>query len=382
MPKRKPLRVLHVLGELNTGGAEVWLLQVMRRMDPARFRFDFAVHVPGGTLEKHVKDLGGRIVTLDSPHAPHRYVRSLYTALSGEATYDVVHSHIHHYSGVVLSTARIARVPCRIAHSHLTSAQSLPRSAARTAYYRLSTVLIRMTATTGLAASNDAAADLFGDRWRISKRWITLPCGIDLEPFQAAYDRQSIRAAAGIAPRSTVLAHVGRFVAQKNHRFLVELASRVAQEGLTVDWMFAGDGPDRPAIEEMARAAGLTNIRFLGVRHDIAQLLSAADAFIFPSLSEGLGLAAVEAQAAGLPCLIGAHLPAELNAVPELVFRAPLELNAWLTALRNQVLPSMSQRERSAGATHSDLRDSDFDIALSAERLFAHYESSLEAACT
>lgn len=339
MPEQKPIKVLEVVGSLNRGGTETWLLHLLRCLDRRTFHLDFLVHDPQkGAYDDEILALGGGIIPCLKPHHPWSYARNFRRVLQDHGPYDIVHSHLHHYSGFVLWLARQAGIPGRIAHSHLDT--SLPHSQAgplRRLYLALMTSWIQRHATAGLAASQQAAVALFGPHWRRDPRWRVLYCGIDLSPFHRAPQRQALRAALGISPEALVIGHVGRFFAQKNHAFLVEVAQEIARREKNFILLLIGDGPLRPLIQQRVHAAGLGDrVIFLGWRNDVPRLmLGAMDVFLFPSLYEGLGLVLVEAQAAGLPCVISAVVPWEADVVPPLVERLSLSLPAatWAEAV-------------------------------------------------
>jgi glycosyltransferase involved in cell wall biosynthesis len=162
---------------------------------------------------------------------------------------------------------------------------------------------VRDAATIGLAASAQAAEDLFGNRWRDDPRWRVLSYGIDLTPFAASPQRDRVRAGWGLERDAVVLGHVGRFEPQKNHAFLLEILAAARRIDPRVRPLLMGDGPLRPWVERRAAELGLRAV-FTGSRGDVPRLmLGAMDAFVFPSRFEGLGLAMVEAQAAGLPVI-------------------------------------------------------------------------------
>jgi hypothetical protein len=132
------LRILHVLGGLNRGGVETWLLNVMRTIDRRRFEMHFLVHTAEpGAYDAAVRGLGGRIIPCPNPSSPWRYGRALRRVLREHGRYDVVHSHVHHFSGHVLGVARSAGVPTRIAHSHTDSSlEDAEAGAGRRLYLR------------------------------------------------------------------------------------------------------------------------------------------------------------------------------------------------------------------------------------------------------
>jgi glycosyltransferase involved in cell wall biosynthesis len=299
---------------------------------------DFLVHsTQKGANDDRILSLGGRIIPCLHYQKPWVYARNFKRCLGDHGPYDIVHSHVHHFSGYVLRLARQAGVPCRIAHSHLDT--TLPQSQAglyRRLYLALMQRWIKSFATAGLAASKKAAAALFGPDWQNDRRWRVLYCGIDLEPFKSAPQPQAIRSELGIPADSFVIGHVGRFFEQKNHAFLVDIAQAIAHRGENFALLLIGDGPLRPAIKRRFGEAGLADkVIFLGLRDDVPRLLGAMDVFLFPSLFEGLGLVLVEAQAAGVPCVISDVVPEEADVVPLLVRRLPLSqsTSTWAEAV-------------------------------------------------
>jgi glycosyltransferase involved in cell wall biosynthesis len=227
-------------------------------------------------------------------------------------------------------------VPVRIAHSHL-DIRGLATGQARRRYLALMKYWIGRHATVGFAASHNAAASLFGAGWARDPRWRALHCGIDLAPFVAPVDGRAVRAELGIAPDALVVGHVGRFVAQKNHAQLLAVLAAAVPAAPNLQLLLVGDGPLRPVIERQALELGVADrVIFAGLRTDIPRLLhGAVDVFVFPSWFEGLGLALVEAQAAGLPCVLADTVPPEADVVGPLMQRLSLDqpAAAWATAV-------------------------------------------------
>ena len=174
-------------------------------------------------------------------------------------------------------------------------------------------LLLRACATHGIAASRPAALDLFGASWYADDRWRILPCGLDLRSFASVVAGCDIRSEIGLPRDAIVMGHVGRFVLAKNHTFLVKVLSEMVKLETRAYAIFFGDGPLRRDIEQEAESAGLSNrIVFAGVRHDVDRLMrDAMDVFVFPSCFEGLGLAVIEAQAAGLASVVSSAVPRE-----------------------------------------------------------------------
>ena len=344
MPRSDPMRILQVVGGLNRGGAETWLVQILGHIDRDRFHWDFLVHTTEpGAYDEEVKALGARVIPCLKPSNWIQYALNFRRILREYGPYDCVHSHVHHFSGYVLLLAAIMRIPMRIVHSHLDT-RAIDQGAAflRRAYLSWMEILIRRFATAGIAVSDNAARSLFAESWISDPRFSLCPLGIDLRPFKQHVDPQQMRSELGIPPDAFVVGHVGRFVEQKDHRFLVEIAEHLCKLEPKAIFLLVGDGPLKPEIENLVRSRGL-NERFVftGVRRDVPRLMKGAmDCFLFPSLYEGLGLVLWEAQAAGLPCVISDSIPEEADIVKERVRRLSADAKAedWAHELQHMRL--------------------------------------------
>jgi glycosyltransferase involved in cell wall biosynthesis len=341
------IRVLHIVGGMNRGGVETWLMHVLRHIDRERFQMDFMVHTAAPcSYDNEVRALGGRILPCLHPNLPWHYARNFRRIVAVYGPYDIVHSHVHHYSGYTLRLAQRAGIPIRIAHSHNdASPQDNSPSPLRWIYLTTAKHWIHGSATIGLAASDKAAEALFGREWQRSSFCRLLYYGIDLARFRAKADR-SVRAALQLPPDAFVIGHVGRFDEQKNHGFLLEIFRSVADADSRSRLVLIGDGPLRPAIERRVAELGLSGrVVLTGIRADVPRLLlNALDLFVMPSLYEGLGLVCLEAQAAGVRCLFANSIPEEADVVPQLVTR--LQLSQPASAWAKAILDARSQARR------------------------------------
>ena len=155
---------------------------------------------------------------------------------------------------------------------------------------------------------------------------VVLNNGIDFSRFEHALDKKTVRNREEIPQNAWVIGHVGRFNEVKNHRFLVEVFAKLHEKNENAFLLLVGNGSLQKKIEEQLSAMGLQkNYKILSERTDIPDLLNAMDLFVFPSTSEGLGIALIEAQKAGLPCVVSSAVP-QAATVSNLVKR--LELSA------------------------------------------------------
>ncbi|MGH7348746.1 MAG: glycosyltransferase, partial [Candidatus Rokuibacteriota bacterium] len=369
------LRVVHVLGRLDRGGVETWLLNVMRHIDRSRIEMHFVVHdEQAGAHDDEIRALGGRIMPCLRPSEPWRYTPALRRILRAREPYDIVHSHVHHFSGYVLGVARSAGVAARIAHSHVdTSMEETEAGVPRRLYLAAMRRSIHTHATAGFAASRGAAVALFGPAWRADPRWRTLYYGIDPVAFAGDVDRARVRRGLGLPDRAIVVGHVGRFMRQKNHEFLLRVVAEAARSEPRLRLLLVGEGPLRPAMEGEAERVGLAGKAFFaGSRSDVPTVMRGGmDVFLFPSLWEGLAVALLEAQAAGLPCVVSDTMAEEADAAPGLMRRLSLSAPPadWARAIVEAGRRADVNRE-TAWARMSGGR---FDIRTSARALESAY---------
>lgn len=323
----RPLRVLHVVGRMDRGGVETWLMHVLRHIDRDRFHLDFLTHTAAeGGFDEEICRRGSRVLHCADPRRPWSYAPSFRRIVWDYGPYDVVHSHVHHFSGLVLALARTSGITRRIAHSHSdTSAPQRVAGPGRKAYASFMRRCLDLNASVEMAVSRAAGLALFGARWAEDPRRRLLHYGIDLEPFRAGRDPEA-RRELGLAPDALLLGHVGNFLPVKNHAFVLRVFSAVAERCRQARLLLVGRGPLEDPIRQAAQAAGLSDrIVFAGERGDVARLLrGAVDVFLFPSHYEGLPVAVIEAQAAGLPLVVSDAVTPEADIIPGLVKRLSL----------------------------------------------------------
>jgi glycosyltransferase involved in cell wall biosynthesis len=234
-------------------------------------------------------------------------------------------------------------------------------------------------ATHGLACSDVAARSMYGESWQSDGRWRILHYGIDPGAFSERVVADRERAELGIPAGARVVGHVGRFVEQKNHAFLVEVIAESVALDPDICFLLVGEGPLKPQVERVIGGRGLAgNVVFTGARSDVPRLmLSAMDVFVFPSLWEGLGIVLLEAQAAGLPALVSQYVPRECAVIPGQVEH--LRLSEGAKCWARNILRCLDREPLGRAEALAAVSDSRFTVQRSARALQDAYESSLSS---
>ena len=296
------------------------------------------------------------------------YLTALNRFFDDHPGYKIVHVHQDCLSSVILNAAARHDIPVRIAHSHSSSQDKNLKYLIKLWYKRN----ISKYATNLFAGGEDAGDWIFcGAPFQIINN------AIDVAAY--AYNptkRQEMRRQLGLENELTI-GHVGRFNQPKNHPFLLDIFAVLLKKEPNAILLLVGGGEDMPKIQAKAHTLGIAeHVRFLGVRSDVADLMQAMDVFVFPSLYEGLPVTMVEAQAAGLPCIISDKVPPECILTEGLVDVLPLsaEPEIWAAKiLEKKNLPRTDRRNEIAA--HG------FDITTETVKLQEFYINAYEQNC-
>jgi glycosyltransferase involved in cell wall biosynthesis len=322
-------RVLHIVREMDCGGAETLLMNIYRAMDRRHLQFDFAVATNHEcAYDAEIAALGGRIWHLPDPTLSFLgYCHSLRRILHSEQ-YAAAHCHLYAFSGICLAIMKILGVPVRVCHSHTTSDGKM-LSPIRKAYRRFMQYCILRCSTHLLCVSIPSGEALFGsDCWK-DPRTRVVHNGIDLAPYENLPTRHDARKRLGLPDSGVLIGHIGRLAPPKNHGFILDIFLAIRNLGVDARLVLVGTGALKAELERQVHASGLTGlVSFLGLRADVPEILAALDLFLFPSLHEGLGIAVIEAQAAGLPIIASDAVPPEADLELGLLQRLPLKLGA------------------------------------------------------
>lgn len=363
----EPIRVAHVIGNWLGGGVESVVMNYYRNIDRNKVQFDFlcsesSTDIPYEEIEK----LGGRVFIVPNYTKVVKYQKEL-KKIFKENNYKIVHSHINTLSIFPLRAAKKAGVPIRIAHSHSTTNKKEKKK------NLLKQVLMpfsRVYATDYMCCSELAGRWLFGDKEYDKGNVYLLNNAIDLDKFKYDEDvRKEKRKELGISDDTLVIGHVGRFVEQKNHRFLIDIFNEIHKKNSNSLLLLVGQGPLKKEIENKVEELKLNDsVRFLGQRNDINELYQAFDVFCLPSLYEGLPVVGVEAQATGLLCELSNDMTKETKVLDTTRF---ISLNTSAEEWATIILDDYSKFKRHD--TTSEITKNNFNIKDETSKLENEY---------
>ena len=327
--REQPIRVAMVMGKMHGGGVEAVVMNYYRHIDHCKVQFDFLVDADSTLVPREeIEAFGGRVFEIPPYQRIVEYQCALIQLFRQEG-WEIVHSHINALSVFSLRAAKKAGVPVRIAHSHSTSGKGeYAKNAAKWVLRRFSNIY----PTRRIACSDKAGRWLFGE----GRDYTLFYNAIDLDSF--AFDaekRRRTRDALGITEATFVVGHIGRFMTQKNHAFLIAAFAKLVELKFDSLLLLAGDGELMAQAEELALKLEVADkVRFLGYRSDPDCLYQAFDCFALPSLYEGLPLVAVEAQRAGLRCLLSTAITREVALTDGAEFHDIDSADEWARALK------------------------------------------------
>lgn len=319
------IRVAHVLGKFDQGGVEMLLKEIFLNTDSSKIKLYFVLLDEGkGYYDEELLSNGAQLVKIPIKKGYLNFAKE-FTKFLKEKKINAVHSHVQVFTGFILRIAKKAGVNTRFAHSHSdeTVLNANP-SLLRKAYLSLGRFFVNKYATLKIACSTKAGVSLYGNN-----KFELLYNGINHEKFESPSlekKRQYVEELK-LNPSSKFIGHVGRFEEVKNHQFILKIAKELKKIDDSFQWIFCGSGTLEEQIKTQIIDSGLEHqVKVVGPRKDIPLLMSHLfDEFIMTSFYEGLPLVMVEAQFAGLPCIIPNHISKEVEVFPELVTYASLE---------------------------------------------------------
>ena len=365
------IKTAQMIGSVFEGGVESCIMNYFSAIDTSKVTFDFYVDRASKIIDREkIEALGGRVIV--TPHYTHifKYIKFVREHFKSEA-YDIVHANMTSLNFIPLSIAKKCEVKVRISHAHSTSngkekLHDLIKKTLRP--------FSKVGATDLFACSEKAARWLYGDKEYEKGEVYIVNNAIDLSRFRYSDEvRSRVREKLGIGEKTLVLGHIGRFCEQKNHKFLLDVFSCVKEKHKDSKLILVGEGPLFEETKAYAESKGLSgDVLFLGSSRTPEIYYSAMDAFVLPSLYEGLPIVAVEAQANGLCCFFSDEVTKEAKLLETTRY---LSLEDGKEKWTDAILHIKDDVDREYG--YSVLSKSKYSISNEAKRLLCRYEELL-----
>lgn len=292
----KKVNILQVIYQLGDGGVESMLMDIYRNINKEKYNFIFLVQDDSIKYVDEITSFGGKIIKIKSlkEQGLFKYINTI-SKICFDNKIDVVHAHNLTQNFIVLFSAKKAKVKVRVSHSHLTSCFSKKTKV----LMPLIKFFTNLFATDKLACGYEAGKFLYGN-----SKFSVINNAIDVDRFYNAKPSNSSEIKK-IIDNKYVILHVGRLCEQKNHNFILKIASMLKEEINDFVILCCGSGPLEYEIKNQISDCGLDDVvKLLGSRNDIPSLMKSSDIFILPSLYEGLPVTSIEVQAANLKCLL------------------------------------------------------------------------------
>lgn len=358
--KGEPVRIAEVLGNAATGGVMNWLMNFYRHVDRSRVQFDFYMYAPS-VFDDEIRALGGRVFYYPRV-VTHVFgaIRTLKKAFKKEK-YPIVHVHMTTLSFVALYAAKRAGVKRRICHAHSTADRAEGRK------WLVKNMLKPLA---GLFATDLAGCSELSIKWlygRKAEKATLIHNAIDTDRFAGAYASVVAADADDEGESVKTIGFIGRFEKQKNVGFLVDVFKEVAEKRKDVKLLLVGSGKEHDETVRKVNDYGLTErVEFRGWCKDIERYYAEIDVLALPSLFEGLPMVAVEAQAAGIPCVLSANITREAAVTPRCEFVSLAYRGKWTEALLRALDEGREYGKRA-------LEGSAYDIRTEANKLTEYY---------
>ncbi|MFQ2607181.1 glycosyltransferase [Aeromonas caviae] len=320
------MKTAHIIGKLSAGGVETWLKDLSSYQ---KHDMHVLVQKPGvGFYDDIIRGNGSTVELINIENGFFYYTYKIFSYFVKNRI-EVVHSHVNLSSAWILFIALLSGVKVRVAHCHNDKRKDQNNSSfIKVIYYKAMKCLLHFVASHKIAVSQECASSMFYERARIK----ILPCGLSFER-----KRRLHRDDFSIGENDFVVTHIGRFVEQKNHLFLIDLIHELKESPIKL--LLVGEGNTLHDIKRVVSEKNLDcKVIFLGVRDDVNEILhDLTDLFVLPSLFEGLGLVAIEAQYNKVVTIVSENVPTAVD-VSNKVKHIPLDnFESWVDEIKNLI---------------------------------------------
>lgn len=370
----EPIRVLNIVGLMGPGGIETMVLNMYKNIDRNKVQFDFLTHYgQEGPYDKVIESLGGRIYQMPKIkdfnktyyYKLFEYIKALNKFFDEHREFKIIHGHMTNTASIYMPIAKKYGSKCCIAHSHLTEARPGLSGVVTDILHKP----VKKCADEYFACSEMAGKWIFPESYIAQGRVTVLKNGVQSKLY--AYDKEKsaeMKRKLGVEGKF-VVGNVARFKPEKNQTFLVDVFAEILKKNKDSVLLLIGSGETFETVKKKAKDLGMEEqIKFLGIRYDVPDIMQAMDVFVLPSLYEGLPVVGIEAQASGLPCIISEGVTSETDVTGLCTF---LNLNKGAEIWANKILENCKFENRKN--TQSMIIKAGYDITNTAKYMEDFY---------
>lgn len=362
-------RILHIIGGLDRGGAESFIMNAWRNIDKTKYQFDILTFLPPQNgkkfaYEDELVSGGAKIFRIKDNRIQHpRRFENDIAAIVRENHYEIVHSHIDFMSALSLVGALKGGAKHRVAHSHNTYNKNL-KSPLKALVSKILRKRLNKIATVKLACGKDAGVFLYGP----NQNFTIIPNGIDFKKFQYSSDtRDKLRKEYNLGAKTRILLNVGRLEPVKNQAWLIDTFEELTKTIPDAALFIIGSGSLHEQLSSQIKSSSVDKkIFLLCSREDVYEYYSMADFFVLPSKFEGVPTVGIEAQASGLKCIFSTNVPKETKASSNVRF---------LSLSRPKWIKELSKKYDTTKRRDLDSDMNKFNIKNSVKKLEGVYDS-------
>jgi glycosyltransferase EpsF len=367
----KPVRVLHAISNMKREGAQTFIMNVYHKIDRQKVQFDFLVNTTEKcSYDDEIKEMGGKIIYIPKPNKLNilSYSSIVSKIIKKGKDYTCVHSHSLFFNGVIMKSAYKAGVPVRISHGHSTN-DGKKDSFYRRFYINYMRKNILKYSTGLFGCSEKACEYLYGKGCFNDERVKVISNGIELDKYKDLEEnKNNLKEKLGLPLDCILIGNVARFTKVKNHKFLICIFSELLKKNPKIKLILVGDGPLKKEIKKFIEEKGVEKyVYLLGIRNDVPELMSIFDVFLLPSLYEGVPLVLIEAQAAGIPCIVSDTISKDVDMGISLLEFLDLkdDIDIWVNTIMSKLKTKRLQwniREEALKANGYDIKDTAINL--------------------
>jgi len=392
LANKPSLRVLHVISSLGMGGVETWIMSLIKLSrslsNELKYDVQFDICLTSGqksVFDDDAKSYGVKLHYIEFSRSNFNGFTRAFRSMLVKGNYHAIHDHQDCLAGLHLLIGIGCLPPVKIVHVH---SPLIHIESYASGWLRKSTIIFAKLAVALLAShvfgTSSQALTEYGFDGPIyrHKKPRALHCGFDIKRFSGTYEKRhkTICSEFMFPASAKVLLFVGRLEANKNHKnpgFALEVLKESVKQDPSIRLLMVGENSScKKKWEGIAQSFGIADkVLFLGIRHDVPELMQGSDLFLFPSVGEGLGMVAVEAQAAALRVLASDAVPNECAVIPGMVKFKSLQdgPESWAA----EVVSLMNMKRPDSLSSNKAVEDSPFSISTSLEDLINVYSSEI-----